>query len=196
VWNFFHFYSLNHFSSTTLFCLNYTSIKFYRSVISISILSQEICVKLKFIRNISHSRYCVCIIMVQVNLLNYFVPDVIFCQILSKFLILRDIAHLDKAFCNHIKRSLFLESIRSKNYVWIGDKKKDFFSANGIVWIDLRDIKINHLICKQISNEAAVSISRFGSSLQWLRPYDLNETEPENLGIRRIYTHIKIHVNF
>jgi hypothetical protein len=89
------------------------------------------------------------IITLETNILNYFVPNEILCQIFSKYLNIKDVSRLDVAICNHKKQKLFLECIGSISCIWLGDKKTKFYCV-GMNWLIFRKIKIRHLKCKNI----------------------------------------------
>lgn len=100
------------------------------------------------------------------NILHYFVPQEILCQILSKYLNLDDISRFDTAICNNVKRPLFLECIGSEKCHWLGDKSNSReFNSHGISWLFGRKIKIRFLNTDRVSDDMAAKIAGFGTHL-------------------------------
>jgi hypothetical protein len=101
------------------------------------------------------------------NILSYFLPKEIICQIFSKYLSTQDISRLDVTVCNHKKRPFFLECIKSIACIWPGDKKRQL-SCEEIAWLRSRNMKIKHLNCDTVADNTAALIAGFGIHLEWL----------------------------
>jgi hypothetical protein len=102
-----------------------------------------------------------------IDVLDYFLPNAILSKIFSESLVLEDICRLDSAISNKKKRSVFLECLKCKYCFWIGDTNQDF-SSQATFWLKKRSIKLRHLTCGRITNDIAMNIGSFGSSLHWL----------------------------
>mmetsp|Transcript_47 Transcript_47/g.59 ORF Transcript_47/g.59 Transcript_47/m.59 type:complete len:439 (-) Transcript_47:197-1513(-) len=105
------------------------------------------------------------------NILNYFLPHEVLCQIFSKFLSIHDVSPFDIAMCNRAKRPIYLECIKSKECLWLGNKDLGLY-PHRVSWISNRNINIAHLKCCRAADDMAISFDTFGSSLQWLSLYD------------------------
>jgi hypothetical protein len=113
--------------------------------------------------------------MAQLNILHYFVPHEILCQIFSKYLNVDDVACFDRAMCNNCKRLLLLEFIRCENCSWLGHENREF-KSKGISWLSDRGIKIKHLkCCDAVTDRMAAKIDTFGKNLHLLTLKAVND---------------------
>lgn len=112
--------------------------------------------------------------MAMDDILHFFLPQTVLCQIFSEYLTVHDICSLDVAICNKIKRPLFLECIGSEACIWLGDDEKQF-DSQGISYLCARNIKIRNLNCGEVSDEMAATISGFGIYLQRLKMKFVND---------------------
>jgi hypothetical protein len=101
------------------------------------------------------------------DLLGYFVPTTLLSEIFSNFLSLESIRKFDVAVCSKKKRKFYLECIGSESCIFLGDKHRNF-SPRAISWLGSRSIRIRYLKCTRITNDVAIQICSFGSSLHWL----------------------------
>jgi hypothetical protein len=117
--------------------------------------------------------------MTEGNILYYFVPKEILCQIFSQYLSVHDISNLDIAVCNNTKRIGFLKIIGSSACIWHGDENKKF-GYKGIFWLNSRNMKIRRIKCNRIpanrltcshdniADDMAKKIAGFGIYLECL----------------------------
>jgi hypothetical protein len=101
------------------------------------------------------------------NILHYFVPREVICQILCRYLSLHDISPLDVAMCNEKKRPVFLECIEFLGCIWDGERERHLCS-DGIHWLSTRNMKIRHPNCDDLNDSTALQIASFGFYLQCL----------------------------
>jgi hypothetical protein len=109
----------------------------------------------------------------RLDVLGYFVPTIILSEIFSQLLSLEDICRFDLALCNNLIRPIYMKCIGSESCIWLGDRRRNF-NSNVISWLYTRSIKVRHLMCKKITDDAAVKIGSFGSCLHWLSISDIN----------------------
>jgi hypothetical protein len=101
------------------------------------------------------------------DVLGYFLPNALLSQMFSELMSFEDICRFDSAITNKKKRMEFLDCIKSKYCIWIGDKNQGF-SSHAIYWLESRSINLRYLKCSQINDDIALKVGSFGSSLHWL----------------------------
>jgi hypothetical protein len=120
------------------------------------------------------------------NILHYFTPKEILCQIFSKYLSLQDISCFDIAICNNDKRPVFLEAIGSVACIWHGDEDK-YSSYEVISWLSDRNIKIRFLRVRDVVNDdIAINIASLGAYLLQLEIKELKNNGVSDIHIIKI----------
>lgn len=108
------------------------------------------------------------------SILGYYMLSEILSQIISKFLSIDDISHLDTAISNRNKRPLFLDCVGSEACIWLGDKGRMLTSV-GLSWLNFRHIKVRFLNQRAVTDDMAMKIACSGVHLQWLKINDIND---------------------